>query len=472
MPGFSVAFSSAAGALSAIQQALNTVQNNIVNANTPGYATERANFSAKAFDPVEGLMGGLDVSLSSTRDQYLETSVRRETSALGLLEQSSPLLATLQSAFSTSGDSGVPGALSAFANSFSALSAAPNDVSARASVIRAASTVALAFNQTASRISQVAADAAQQAASTAEEINTLATHIAALNATIQKGAGNDAGIAADLHHSLDSLSELVNISVARNADGTASVLLDGQTPLVLGSDAFAVAVKSRPLDAHAPYPGGDGGVMLVDQNGADITGQATQGKLGALLQIRNQTVPYYLGSESSQGELNHLAQSFAARVNTLITSAQIQAGTTVSPLFVYHPTDDTKIASTVAIGNITADQIVTGDGTSGNGVAIELAALTDPTNAADLMSNGLSFTAFYGQLAGRAGADAAQAAGDLETQQSLTAQAQNQRNQASGVSLNDQAAQLLSLQQAYQATARIISILNSLSETAVNIIPQ
>src|SRR5450755_1981382 len=131
MPGFNVSFNSAASALSSIQQALDAVQNNIVNSSTPGYAAERVNFSAQAFDVQHGLVGGISVSLSSTRDQYLEHAVRTETSALGLLEQSSPLLSSLQNGFSASGDSGVPGALTGFANSFAALSTTPNDVSAR-----------------------------------------------------------------------------------------------------------------------------------------------------------------------------------------------------------------------------------------------------------------------------------------------------------------------------------------------------
>jgi flagellar hook-associated protein 1 FlgK len=465
MSGFGVSFDSTANALSAIQKALDAVQNNIVNASTPGYASERVNFSAQSFDPTQGLTGGVDVSLASSRNVYLEKAVRTETSALGLLEQKSPILSTLQSAFSASGDSGVPGALSSFAGSFSALSASPNDASARANAIQAASTVAQAFNQTAVQISQVASDAAQQASSAAIQINGLTAHIASLNAQIQNGAQNDAGVAADLNNSLDSLSELVNVSVTNNADGSASVLLDGQTPLVLGSTAYSLTVTT-------PYPPGDAGIMLVAQGGTDVTAQATQGNLGALLQIRNQTVPYYLGSQTQTGELNNLAKSFASSVNNIVTTAQSNAGTTVEPLFTYNPTDDTKIASSLTLTTITPDQIVTADGTSSNGVATELANITNSTDPADLMSDGQTFIGFYGQLAGQAGSDASQAATDLQTQQNLTTQAQNQRAQASGVSLNDQAAQLMSLQQAYQATARVITILSSLSQTVVNLIPQ
>lgn len=465
------ALSLAGGAMDAIQKALSAVQNNIVNASTPGYAAERVNFSARLFDPTQGLMGGVDVALSSTRDQYLEQSVRTQTSSLGVAEQSNPLFSSLQSAFSASGDSGVPGALTSFANSFATLASSPTDQSALANVLQASQTLAQAFNQTAAQISQVSGSATQQASATVDQINALATHIAADNAQIQNGAQNDPGLSADLNSSLDSLSELVNISVTNNSDGTASVLLAGQTALVIGSTASTISEKGVPPASGALYPNGDSGIMLVSQTGADITGQATGGKLGALLQVRNQTIPYYLGSQSQPGALNDLAKTFASRVNTIVTAAQTAAGATVVPLFAFSP-DDTQVASSLAVTGITPNQIVTANAAGSNGVATELADITNPTNAADLMGNGLSYSAFYGQISGKAGSDAAQSTSDLQTQQNLTTQAQNQRNQVSGVSINDQAAQLMNLQQAYQATARIVTIINSLDQTVVNLIPE
>src|ERR1700733_5327939 len=104
MGGFNVSFGLAAGAMDAIQQALDAVQNNIVNASTPGYAAEQVSFSAQSFDVQQGLAGGVEVDLSSTRDLYLEQSVRTESSALGSLQQQDPLLSTLQNSFSASGD--------------------------------------------------------------------------------------------------------------------------------------------------------------------------------------------------------------------------------------------------------------------------------------------------------------------------------------------------------------------------------
>ena len=458
MPGLNVALSSAAGALSAIQKAIDAVQNNVVNANTPGYAAESVSFLSRQFDPTRGMMGGVDVSLSSTRDQYLEQSVRRETSVLGLQEQLNPLLNNLQNAFSASGDAGLSAALSNFSNSFTTLSASPNDSGARANAIQAASNLALAFNQAATRISQVASDAAQLATSTVTDINNLTSHIAALNAEIQNGAEKDAGAAADLNSSLDSLSEFVNISVTNNPDGSASVLLDGQTPLVIGDKAHSLSTALK--------PGLSGEIMVLDQNGLDVSSQAMQGKLGAALQVQNQTVAYYLGDGTNLGALNNLANSFATQVNKIVTDAQTAAGATVVPLFTI--TSAATAASSLQVSAMTPDQLVLADSTSSNGVANALAGITSQAN----LIGGQSFTQYYGLMSGKAGSDASQATANLTTQQSLTTQAQNQRKQASGVSLDSQAAQLMLLQQAYQATARIVTILNSLGQTAVNLLPE
>jgi flagellar hook-associated protein 1 FlgK len=208
----------------------------------------------------------------------------------------------------------------------------------------------------------------------------------------------------------------------------------------------------------------------LDQNNTDVTAQAIQGQLGGLLQVQNQNVPQYLA------ELNELATTFAGRVNSILTNGLVSVGPPPvqgSPLFTY--TGDPPSAATLAVSSsITPDQIATidpGPPASSNGVALELANITNPTNTDDLIDE-QSYTSYYGQLAGQAGAASSQNSADLTTQQDLTTQAQNQRSQASGVSLNDQAAQLMTLEQAYQATAKIITVLQTISQTAVDIIPQ
>lgn len=482
MSGFGSTLNVASNALSVIQRALDAVQNNVVNANTPGFAAENVSFTAQSFNLSSGSSGGVQLELSSTRDQYLEQSVRGETSALGLATQQSALLDSLQSSFSASGNAGIPGALSNFTASFANLSTDPSSASAQAAVVAAAATLAQSFNQAATGISQLSSQATQGASSTVNQINVLATHIASLNAHIQSGAQADAGVAADLNQSLESLSSLVNISVSYAQDGSASVLLGGQTPLVLGSTANALGIQNQPVDPASSYPNALPDIRLVTQDGTDVTAQATQGELGAFLSFRNQTIPQYLGDSSQQGSLNTLATTFANRVNQILSGGQIAStGAPGTNLFTYSALTDTSAAMSLSVvPGFTADQIATvdpGPPVLGNGVALELANLTNPTNPADLIvslgsTQSESFASYYGQLAGQAGSASSQATAEVQTQQDLTTQAQNLRTQASGVSLNAQAAQLLTLQQAFQATAKLVSVLDTLSQAAINMIPQ
>jgi flagellar hook-associated protein 1 FlgK len=55
-------------------------------------------------------------------------------------------------------------------------------------------------------------------------------------------------------------------------------------------------------------------------------------------------------------------------------------------------------------------------------------------------------------------------------QQSAVAQAQNLRQQSSGVDLNEEAMVLIQFQRAYEANSRMITVLNQLTEDTINIL--
>jgi len=60
---------------------------------------------------------------------------------------------------------------------------------------------------------------------------------------------------------------------------------------------------------------------------------------------------------------------------------------------------------------------------------------------------------------------------NLQTQQAAVSQAQNVRQQLSGVSLDEEATILLQFQQAYEASSKLINILDQLSEDTINMLP-
>ncbi|MDQ6705838.1 MAG: flagellar hook-associated protein FlgK, partial [Acidobacteriota bacterium] len=466
------------GALAAFERVLDVTQNNVSNASTPGYAAQLATLQAQSFDPNHGLPGGVaSVEITSTRDQYADQSVRGQVTSLGYAQQQTTSLTGIQSNFDISGQSGIPGALSGLLQSFSALSISPNDPASRNSILANAQKVVDAFHQTDAALSQASAATDQQLRSTAGQINNLAGKLQEYNVERKRNSSPDAGLDAKVQSTLENLSQLADISTTVAADGTTTVLLGGQTPLVVGSNSYSVQVGLTPPGGPPPlYPGGTPAMQLQDQNGQDITSQVTHGTLGSLLHTRNVTLAGLRGDGTQPGTLNRLAKGFADRVNAILTSGQIagnpdpRAGVA---LFTYDATDDTAAGRSLAVNPaITAQTIAAidpGPPSSSNGIAVRLAALAQPSAAADKIDN-VSFTEFYGAIAGGVGQKLSDARDQNDLQTNLVAQARSLRSQISGVSLDREAVRLVEFQKAYQATAHMVTILNELTQATVDMI--
>ncbi|MDQ6666038.1 MAG: flagellar hook-associated protein FlgK [Acidobacteriota bacterium] len=469
---------SSTGTLTAFERVLDVTQNNVSNASTPGYAAQRATLEAQSLDPSQGFPGGVaSVEITSTRDQYADRSVRGQVSSLGYAQQQTTSLTGIQSNFDITGQSGIPGALSGLLQSFSALSVSPNDATSRNSVITNAQKVVNAFHQSDRALAQASADTDQQLQSTVGQINNLAGKLQQYNVERHRNSSPDAGLDAKVQSTLEDLSQLADISSSVAPDGTTTVLLGGQTPLVLGSISYSVKAGLAPPGGSPPlYPGGTPSIQLQDQNGQDITSQVTHGTLGSLLHTRNTTLAALRGDATQPGTLNRLAKAFADRVNAILNSGQIagnpdpQAGVA---LFTYDATDDTATGRSLAVNPaITSQKIAAidpGPPSSSNGIAVRIAALAQPSATADKIDN-VSFTEFYGAIAGGVGQQLSDARDQHDLQTNLVAQARSLRSQISGVSLDQEAVRLVEFQRAYQATAHMVTILDQLTQATVDMI--
>ena len=123
--------------------------------------------------------------------------------------------------------------------------------------------------------------------------------------------------------------------------------------------------------------------------------------------------------------------------------------------------------------NVSAGQLAAidpGPPTVSNGIPLQLAALADPQSAADEI-NGASYVEYYGQIAAGIGTGLSNATDQQQVQQSAVAQAQNIRQQISGVSLDKEAVIVTNFQRAYEATARMINQLDQITLDTINMLP-
>ncbi len=442
-----------ATAMKVFENGLTVTQENVTNANTPGFVKQTQTFQALPFDLSVGLPGGVSAGpVLSSRDGFAEHSVRDQQTALGLYQQKVTDLTPLQSSFDLSSTSGLSPAMNDLFSSFSQLSINPNDTISRQAVLDKATTVAQQFRNTANGILSQGTNIDQQSRSTIESINHLAGLVAEVNSNnrVDPSGGINAGLDAELNSSLEQLSQLVNFTALQQPNGTVSVYVGGQTPLVVGGQVYAI---------HGDYSAPQ--TAIVSSTGADISGQITGGQLSALLDDKNNVIPSYIN------DLNTLAQSFADQVNTTLSNGIDQNGAApVRDLFTYDPIIGAAV--TLSVNSLTPDQIAAAlpGAAGGNGNAVNLANLASAKGV-----NGYTFSQFYGNLGGRVGNDLSAAKDSQTTKQNLLSQAQALRQQVSGVSLDQEAENLITFQRSYQATAKMLTVLNTLTETLMNIIP-
>jgi flagellar hook-associated protein 1 FlgK len=164
--------------------------------------------------------------------------------------------------------------------------------------------------------------------------------------------------------------------------------------------------------------------------------------------------------------LDTLAQTLADQVNgALANGLTLTNDPPAQPLFTYDA--NIGVASTLTLSSITAPELAAASATApgGNGNAVALEALSRAPQI-----NGLTFTGYYGAFAARLGRELESARQSESTTQTLLDQAENFRQQVTGVSLDEEAAQLIQFQRAYQAVAQMFRTVNELTESVVNLL--
>src|SRR5215469_490203 len=109
-----------ANGLSVLTQALNVTENNVMNANTPGYVKQTQEFEPLPFDPSVGLPGGVSAgTMLSSRDAFAEQTVREQQSAVNYYTPQVSALTALESSFDLSSSTSISSSLSSFFQSVS-----------------------------------------------------------------------------------------------------------------------------------------------------------------------------------------------------------------------------------------------------------------------------------------------------------------------------------------------------------------
>ena len=452
MSSLNASLATALSGLTAEQGALQATTNNVANANTPGYSREVPVFVASAPIIVDPLTLGSGVtlqSIESVRDPILESRIQQETQTQGQWTALASALSQTQVNF-TSGSGDIGSAISNFFNSINQLSTSPADLSLRQGVVTAADNLSTSFNVAANNLAEQRTSLNGSVEQSVEQINQLTQQIAKLNGQISnlQNVGEDAGTFLDQRTQLiDQLSSLVDVSVIPT-DNTISLTTANGTALVAGQQSFQLSTQP---DAS--------GVQHIFAQGNDITDTMVSGQLGGLIQARDQEIP------GIQAQLDTLAAGLANAVNQVQTGGYDLNGNPGTNLFNAPPASGTGAAASLSVA-ITDPSLIaaSSDGTPGsNGNAEAMFALSTQG-----LIQGQSPTDYYSGVVFNVGNASANANAEQSASAQVLQQLNDQRSSVSGVSLDQEAANMMRYQQAYSASAQVITTINEMMQTVIN----
>jgi flagellar hook-associated protein 1 len=448
-------------ALRTSQLGINITGQNIANVNTPGYTRLKLEVTPSPTNGASLRLGNSEISadgIYAVRDQFVEARLQTETGQLGRLQARSDALAPIDAIFTeAAAGGGLQSALVGFFGAFRDLEAQPTSVSVRATVVAQAETLTTAFRTTRERLSDLRSEVNSTMLNTVERVNQLAEQVAQFNSKISI-AENNGDLATDLRDQrgevVRELAELTGARTTQDTSGSFTLTLPDGRALVVADQTFRLDAVSTPPD----------GLVTLEMNGQAVS--LNNGKLRGL----QEAVDEINGHLTS---LDQLAESLADRVNTFHTSGSDLYGNPGLALF------NAQGGGAVTAANIQLDAAFTanprlivaaaaGAGSGDATIARSLGGLLSDQSSVVGGQTG-SFENFYSTLVTTAGNSVRSAEDALATQQLILAQTQAQRDSVSGVSLDEEAINLLQYQKAYEAAARFLKVADEMTQTILSL---
>lgn len=447
--------------LRAAQTLLDTAAHNTANASTPGYSRQRVRlvaappFSYPAFNRAGfGQLGtGVNVAaVERVRDVFLDAEIRSQVGASAAWAARRDGLARVETILPEPSSAGLSSVLARFWAAWHDVAAEPTSLAARSALVEQAGTLAAGLNRVARQLADFSAALDDELRVRIGEVNDLGARIAALNAQIQRVVvtGERANDLEDARDALlEELSALITIRAERQADGTITVLVGG-TDLVTGDTARSLVVGIDGAGHVEPRWGWGDPVSLGD------------GRLAALVALRDGSLASY------RSDLDALAAGIADSVNALHATGVDATGTGGGAFFTYTSGD---AAATLAVDPVVAADprrvaAAAAAGQAGDGSIA--AAIAELRGARILAAGTQTATDFYAGLVGRIGADSRSAREIADGQAVVVDYLRNRRAALSGVSLDEEAADMLRFQHAYAAAARVITAVDEVLDTLIN----
>ena len=448
------------------------VATNVSNAATPGYVRRSVIVG-------ESVYGGQTAGVKSdgigrAANDVLTTQRRALSSDLA---QAGVLSSTWHSISTRVGDSLENGSLfnlfANFENNLSAAVLSPESSSQATALLDSAKSIVREFNALHDMTISLRKEADFEISQGVNTVNSALKQIEALNGKIASappGSSQEAALLDERQRVLDTVAEYLPIQTVERQGGTVDVLTVEGVYLVSGKARQLEFTPSANLHPSQTLAGGNLSGITIDgielTPGTNSFGAVSSGMFGALFQLRDQDLPAF------SAQLDTIAEDLVARLSDdaidptktpgefgLFIDPDAPAGTGLAGRLAINPAIDPAQGGEVfrlrdGIGAITP-------GPTGSSTILQN-MLTAITSVRGINANGIQgsfsstemiaqFSSIVGQK--RVGQDAVLSS--VSAQHNLMADAEQTE---SGVDIDAQMQDLLMIEQAYSANARVIEV--------------
>ncbi|MFT5234404.1 MAG: flagellar hook-associated protein 1 FlgK [Candidatus Krumholzibacteriia bacterium] len=456
MPGLNSIMDSGLSALFAAQAGLATTGHNISNANTRGYNRQLVQFSARrpALTPYGAIGQGVEVqNIRRIQDEYLVNNMRVQQSRLQDFAQTDGTLYEIEAILGSVDNDHLGNAMTKFFDSWNALAQPPINTNLKANVISAAQTLVTDFHSINGSLDNLEKEIESSIQAEISNLNGMLAAVGEMNKQIM-GAEAGGGMANDMRDQRDQLiteiSKIADVSTLERDDGSIDLILAGRT-MVARDQVTELATDYRKTDHGYEL------LVVTGSNKAEV--RLSPGRLQGLMNSRDVQV-----NDVREG-LNKVAAQVIEEVNSLHTQGRTNAS---SGLAFFTGTDMHTIEINNALLNDN-DLVATGrtSDLGDNTLALELANLAAMSAfGEDEKTIGDNYRTLLVGVA----SDRSSFQFMVENQANVVASLETRIASVSGVSLDEEGANMVRYQNSYNAAARIISTVQQMYDTLLNMV--
>lgn len=456
-------------ALYTTRQGVDTTSHNIANANTEGYSRQRVNVRSR--DPLyyHGVVlgsGSYVKDITRSHNQFVEKQINRAHQLKGESTGRFEALKGFEPIFSPELAAGVSDEVTNFFNALGDLSTNPEDMSIRSATREAGRNLSVAFQRVDRDLNQRRIDLNDIVKQECSEINTRLQGIAKLNQQIQEIEVTPGAFANDLRDQRDLLlretTDRFQINYYEDEFGNFCVR---------GPDDITLVDRNIVTDLQTVANGNNDGlldVIAVDPNGhvRNVTRKMDGGSLKGTIDVRDNVAMELINKNNEMAARMTTSFNEIHRTGFGIKNFQESTGRDFfKPVTdMSHAARDFDISDEIAESiegiSIASTPLALGDNVVGN----QLLNLKDTK----LFDNGKTdFTEYYAEMVGGLGIEINRTGHLKEANDVVVADLHAQREAVSGVSLDEEAINLMKWQSNFTASSKVIKTVDDMLETVL-----